>query len=334
MQEMNKKEHLPSFSEPIDAIVLAGTHRNSRRMIHGENKAFLTIGGRPLMRHVIDALLGAQSIADIFVVGPTDQMREALPGLPAQVHLVQQEGNMLTNCWAGFHASDRQRRTGDGQHDPMRPFLIVSSDLPLVSPVSIDDFVARCADDDQASDKAYGLMIGLADEAGLTAFGETGIIRPFVELEFARVRLANIYVSRPWLMTRQEFLQTGFGFRKAIQWRNVLGLVFSVLSQEGGWQAAWITLRLQATLLSARRGGRLYRRLRRWNTRERLEALTSRVLGGPVRLVISPFGGLSLDVDDEDDFRILTARYEDFMAIHNAVRSDYPLGNPEADEPS
>jgi hypothetical protein len=154
-----------------------------------------------------------------------------------------------------------------------------------------------------------------------------GIVRPFVELDFARVRLSNIYVARPWVLTNQEFLQTGFGFRKAIHWRNVLGLAYSFLSQDGGWQAAWMTMRLQATLLAARRGGRLYRRLRRWNTRERVEARTGRVLGGPVRLVISPFGGLSLDVDDEQDFRVLTDRYHDWMAINEAIESEYPLGD-------
>ena len=329
MQEMKNKEHLPSYSEPIDAIVLAGTHSDPSRWIHGKNKAFLIVDGRPLLRHVIAALQAAKSIADIFVVGPVDQMSDALPSLPEQVRLVQQLGNMLTNCWAGVNASEEQRNSA---RDPMRAFLMISSDLPLVSSIALDDFVARCAADDQASDHAYGLMIGLADEAGLKPFSGAGIERPFVEFEFARVRLANIYVVRPWQLTHQEFLQTGFGFRKTIHWRNVVGLAFSFLSQEGGWQAAWMTLRLQATLLAARRGGRLYRRLRKWNTRERVEARTSRVLGGPVRLVISPFGGLSLDVDDEEDFRKLAGRYDEWMAIHDAVKSEYLPGHREADE--
>lgn len=321
---MTKKENLPSFSHPIDAIVLAGTHRDPSRMIRGENKAFLIVDDRPLLRHVIDALITAQSIEDIFVVGPVEKMRNALQSVPAQVHLVQQEGNMLSNCWAGINASEGQR---SGEHDPMRPFLIISSDIPIISPFSVDDFVAHCADDDQAPDRPYGLMVGLADEAGLAPFSAGGIVRPFVQLEFARIRLANIYVARPWQPTNQDFLQTGFGFRKAIHWRNVVGLTFSFLSQEGGWQAAWMTLRLQATLLASRKGGRLYRRLRRWNTRERIEARTSKVLGCPVRLVISPFGGLSLDVDDEEDFNILTARYNEWMAIHDSVVSEYPLGH-------
>ncbi len=330
MQEMNKNEHLPSFSEPIDAIVLAGTHNDPSRWIEGRNKAFLEVGGRPLLQHVIDALLGAQSIADIFIVGPTEEMRAASAGVASRVHLIQQKGDMGTNCWAGIDASDRQR---GGDRDPMRPLVIISCDLPIISATSIDDFVTRCADDDQASDNPYALMVGLVDEAGLAPFDTTGMARPFVEFAFARTRLANIYVARPRQLANQAFLQTGFGFRKAIHWRNVLGLSVSVLSQDGGWQAAWMTLRLQVTLLAARRGGRLYRRLRRWNTRERVEVRTSRVLGGPVRLVVSPFGGLSLDVDNEEDFRILADRYDEWMSIHDAAKSDYPLGQLRADEP-
>jgi GTP:adenosylcobinamide-phosphate guanylyltransferase len=319
---MNKKTHFQSFAEPIDAIVLAGTHTDPSRLILGQNKAFLDMAGRPLLRHVVDALLGAASIADIYVIGPVEQVRDALQGEPARVHLVPQEGNMLTNSWAGVHASEARHAKEGRQRDPMRPYLVLSSDLPIISSDSVQDFVVRCAADDQASSIAYGFMVGLADEDGLEPYSENGIVRPFVELEFARIRLANIYVVRPWLMSNQEFLQTGFSFRKAINWRNVAGLAYNFLSQPGGFQAAWMTIRLQAAMLAARRGGRIYRRLRRWNTRERVETRTSKVLGGPLRIVVTPFGGLSLDVDDERDFRILTARYEDWMPIHNSVKSE------------
>jgi len=43
------------------------------------------------------------------------------------------------------------------------------------------------------------------------------------------------------------------------------------------------------------------------------------VLGGPVKIVITPYGGLSLDVDDQEDFRILDERYKDWAAITAAV---------------
>jgi len=320
---MHKKKHSQSFAGPIDAIVLAGTHSDPSRLILGQNKAFLDMAGEPLLRHVVDALLGATSIADIYVIGPVEQLRDALQGEPDEAHLIPQQGNMLTNGWAGIHASEANHASVGRERDPLRPYLVISSDLPIISSDSVDDFVARCAADEQASEVAYGLMVGLADEDGLEPYRENGIVRPFVELDFARIRLANIYVARPRVLSNQEFLQTGFGFRKAIHWRNVAGLAYKFLSQPGGIRAAWMTIRLQAAMMAARRGGRLYRRLRRWNTRERIEARTSAVLGGPLRIVVTPFAGLSLDVDDEQDFHILTARYEDWMSVHNSVKSEF-----------
>ena len=43
------------------------------------------------------------------------------------------------------------------------------------------------------------------------------------------------------------------------------------------------------------------------------------MLGGSIRIVTTPFGGLSLDVDDEQDYEILKTRYEDWIAIHQAT---------------
>ena len=37
----------PAYPHKLDAIVLAGTHRNPKRLIAGKNKAFLEIDDRP-----------------------------------------------------------------------------------------------------------------------------------------------------------------------------------------------------------------------------------------------------------------------------------------------
>ena len=39
------------------------------------------------------------------------------------------------------------------------------------------------------------------------------------------------------------------------------------------------------------------------------------MLGGPVKMIITPFGGLSLDADNEEDFEVLNQRFEDWLAI-------------------
>ena len=116
-------------------------------------------------------------------------------------------------------------------------------------------------------------------------------------------------------MANQAFLQTTFEHRKAAKVKNVLAMAWDFLSQSGGWQAAWLSLRMQATLMASKKGGKLYQRLRRGNRSEKVEQVSSKVLGGGVRMVITPFGGLSLDVDNEEDFRMLSQRFEEWRKI-------------------
>jgi len=312
-----------AYAHRLDAIVLAGTHTNPRRLIRGRNKAFLEIEGRALVKHVADALLEASQVDEIFVVGPVDKLGPALGSVPARVRTVQQEGKMLTNTWAAIYATESRhaREPAEQVHD--RPLLIISCDLPLISGAAVDDFIRRCAAEDTDPDHPYAMMVGVAEEQSLEAFypdgDKPGITRPYVHLDFGRLRLANIYVARPRRLSHHEFLQTGFTFRKAVDWRNVVMLTWNILSQPGGWGAAWLTMRMQLALMLSRGKGRLYRKLREGNTRERVERSVGDVLGGRIRVVTTPFGGLSLDVDDELDFDILKRRYREWMAIHDAT---------------
>ena len=307
----------------IDAIVLAGTHQNTKRLIAGRNKAFLKVGGQLLFRYVVDALLDAKSIGQILVVGPEQELQEELAGLSSRVRVIAQRGKMLTNCWAAIEASEDYHRNDSPIPVQDRPLLVISCDLPLVTARSIDDFVARCAREDNASETPYAMLAGVVDEPGVSPFhpsgDKPGIKRPFVQLEFGLLRLANIYVGRPRHLSHQEILQTGFSYRKAKDWRNVVALTFNFFKSAGGWHAARLSMRVQLTLMLSKRKGRLYRKLRKGNTRARVEKSISDTLGGSVRVVITPFGALSLDVDDEEDFRMLDARFKDWAAITAAV---------------
>jgi GTP:adenosylcobinamide-phosphate guanylyltransferase len=318
MQNTETKPTL-AYPEPLDAIVLAGTDDNPRRMIKGENKAFLEIGGQVLVRRVVEALIAARSIGQIFVVGPQKRLEGALMNLPEQVIVVEQAGKMVANAWQAIHASEARHREIRGHNDLTRPLFFVSSDLPLISAAAVDDFVNRCAAEDSRAQTEYAMLAGVAEEASLKSYypGESGegIIRPYVHLKDCRLRLANLYVGRPHSLSNQSFLQTGFEHRKAEKWKNVFSLAWRFLSQAGGWKAAWITVRLQATLLSCRGEGALCRRLRKANTRERIEKVSGTVLGGPIRIVITPHGGLSLDADNEEDFRVLSGRFDDWVKI-------------------
>ena len=65
--------------------------------------------------------------------------------------------------------------------------------------------------------------------------------------------------------------------------------------------------------MASRRGGGLYRWLRKGNTMERVDLAMGAVLGGTVKMIITPYGGFSLDVDDDEDFRVLSQRFDDWV---------------------
>jgi len=331
---MHKAENSPTtaYPSPLDAIVLAGKDSNPRRMILGKNKAFLELGGQTLVRRVVQALLDASSIGKVFVVGPEVRLREALEGLLEDVIIVGQAGKMLVNTWAAIHAAEARYFAHHGSHDAERPMLFISCDLPLITAAAVDDFVSRCAREESASGVDYAILAGVAEESSLKLYYEDtdgeGIIRPCVHFSSGLVRLANIYVGRPRKLSHQEFLQTGFSYRKAKDWHNVMLLVWSFFRSAGGWQAAWLTLRLQATLLLAKRKGRLYQRMKRWNTPERVERASGTVLGGTIRIIVTPYGGLSLDVDEEEDYRILKQQFSNWSAIGPVPEDSSQLQSP------
>ena len=268
------------------------------------------------MRRVVDALLQAETVGQVFVVGPVERLQEVLAGLPETVVLVPQAGEMLANAWQAIDMSEERFRLRQGHDDTDRPLLFISSDLPLVSAAAVDDFVGRCAAADQGASGHFSMLAGVAEEASLLAFypeeGQPGIVRPYVHLADCRLRLANIYVGRPRTLAHQEFLQTGFEHRKAAKLKNVLALAWDFLSQPAGWEAAWLTARMQATLMAERAGSRWYPKLRAGNSLQRTEKVCSQVLGGSIKVVITPYGGLSLDADNEEDFRVLNQRFGDW----------------------
>jgi GTP:adenosylcobinamide-phosphate guanylyltransferase len=314
--DSGKKTPTSAYPAPLDALVLAGTDRNPKRKIQGRNKAFLEIKGKTLVRRVVEALVDASSIGLVFVVGPGEQLRKELQGLSNDVVIVDQVGKMLANSWALIHASEARCPAGQEGVDVERPLLFISCDLPLISPGAVNDFVARCAQAENETQIRYSILGGVAEEASLSRYysedGKPGINRPYVHFSQVRLRLANIYVARPRKLSHQEFLQTGFSYRKAKDWHNVMSLVRSYLGRAGGWKAAWVTLKLQATLMAYRRGGKLYRWLRKSNSIERIERAIGALLGGTIKIIITPYGGFSLDVDDEKDFQVLSQRYDDW----------------------
>jgi CTP:molybdopterin cytidylyltransferase MocA len=116
----------------VDAVVTAGGIPKPGDPLYadtqGKSKALLEIAGRPMIQWVLDALSGARTIRRVVVVGLSDQVAlhcvKPLSFLPNQ-------GSMLANLEAGVRWVLDQ--------DAGTPYaLLVSSDIPTITPAAVD----------------------------------------------------------------------------------------------------------------------------------------------------------------------------------------------------
>lgn len=115
------------------AIVLAGGGPEPGLAPDLPNKAFLVIGGRPLVVRVTDALRTAAAVERILVVGPPAPLASLLD---ASFEVIPDQGSMMDNITAAV-----ERLPGAAR------ILAVASDLPLITAEAIERFLAACTSD-------------------------------------------------------------------------------------------------------------------------------------------------------------------------------------------
>jgi len=114
--------------DPISVIVLAGGMASEELMAATgcSNRALITIGDLTMLDLVVRALLGAKSVNRIYVVGDVPKSGD--------YEQVDPRGDLLQNLTAGV---DRIGLSYRG------PILVATSDIPFLTPESVDDFIAQ-----------------------------------------------------------------------------------------------------------------------------------------------------------------------------------------------
>jgi hypothetical protein len=327
-------------SEPapkVDAIVLSGTHLDKRRLIRNLNKAFLPLGGPVSLELVLEAVRRAGRVGRLFVVGPEEDLVRRVPPERWGYRVVPQAGRMLDNAWRAYRLAEESlpgRAAADRDH---RPYLFLTSDIPLAVPEAIDDFIERCFALEARRGETVDFFPGLADEVALAPFyprvSRRGIRRPYMELNRQRLRLANIYLVRPGRIRNLEVLQQGFAARKLTQWKSVARLTSAFLKNPGGIRGAAHVACFQAASLLERSG---MTRLSGWVRRSLklpiIERSASMMLGCRFAAVVTPYGGLSLDIDDETDYEIIRENLSVWREHQRTLLSEAlaPSGEPGA----
>lgn len=108
-----------------DAVILAGAPADANMSPDGNpiNRAMIEVGGKTMLQWIVDALKSSQTVGRIIVVGDVsaDGVDQFVP--PA--------GGFLENIMAGVTACGECERV-----------LISTSDIPLITPDAVDDFVS------------------------------------------------------------------------------------------------------------------------------------------------------------------------------------------------
>lgn len=238
----------------VDAIVLAGEPPRGKAQADGEApaRAMITIAGKSMLQWVVDALRGARSVGRIVAVG--DVSAEGLD-------LVIKPGDTIVeNIRRGLEALDAQG-----------PVLVASSDIPLLTPEAVDDFVARAEKLDV--DLAYPIIPRAHCEARYP-----GMKRTYLRTADGVFTGGNLMLLRPEFVARNwEMIAEAYAARKR---------VFRLARMIG------IGVLIRAT------AARLFPGLLRVSM---LEKAASGMLGARVAAVVSPHPEIGEDVDKRSD---------------------------------
>ncbi len=327
---------------PLPAIVTAGD-RKASRAIYGESKAYLVVAGRPLVAHVVATLQSVPDVSEVWVVGNAARLEPAL-GDPAlrgalrkPLHLVPQFRSLYENGWETY------RRALPGAPDEGRdptpadgPALFLSSDLPFATPHEISEFIRRSI----ATDADYA--VGLVTEQSMRAFypeapGRGGIHMAYFNLREGRFRQSNLHLIRPGRVRNRFYVEEMYEHRHQREFWQILGLAWRLLRSERGGFAVlgYYGLMHLAGALDRRGIRRLADRVRRLIPLARIELGCSTLLRGDFQFVVTEGGGCAVDIDNEHDYDVAAARYDEWRKEQLArVEQLYgPLALPASVEP-
>jgi len=194
----------------FNALILAGTKKKGPLEIaeNVDNKALVTIDSRPMIEYIVDALNNSENIDKILVVGPKNELH---PYIGKKVEEILNPGNsILENMKIGlnyFNSTDN--------------LLLLTSDIPLITPEAIDEFLRICT----KRKACIGYPI-ITKEKIIKKYPETE--RTYVKMKEGVFCGGNIIFFKPEVFFQnKELIQELFNNRKN-NWKNakILGLKF------------------------------------------------------------------------------------------------------------
>lgn len=308
----------------VNAIVLAGDRRASIK-VRSDNKAFISLRGKPLFIHVLNALQEARQVGDIVVVGPRDRLQSELEkhGI-GDVRVVEQRDNMIENFKAGYVAAlglGDEIRFWDlkGTEYEKVPLLVAPCDIPLLVCDEVDEFIAR------TNMHEYDYSIGITSEKVLSYYyprdGKPGIRMIYFHVKEDLLRHNNLHIGKPLTFAHLDYIEKMYEWRYQTRTANILRMFFSLIFS--GWRLVKglrVFILLQLSLYYDRHGHpKLSDRIRSLVRFNRLAEGIGNALGARVQIVYTHFGGAVLDADNEKDLEAIEQRYDEWMEYQRNI---------------
>ena len=255
------------MTTPIDTLVLAGGKSTLElRMQTGATlRALAPLAGRPMFSYVTDALAACESVGRVFVVGdvPAGDGYTIVP--PAD--------SLLGNVMRGLDAAQSfslQHPTGK-----VAPILLATSDIPLLTPAAVQDFLAQAVP--LGADFAYAVVPLPVCTARFPTLKRTTL-----KLKEGQFTGGNLMLVNPaFLREHQQSIAAAYAARKQpLRLARMLGAGL-----------------LARVLLSQMVNPRLL-------SIPQLEAGVERLLGGTARAVVSNYAEVGTDCDSPADFAV------------------------------
>lgn len=241
----------------LDVVIPAGGTIDAEfaRRIGSPHRALAPLGaqGKSVLQHVIDTLRSSEVAGQIVCAAP-DAVQSVIDGVD---HWLPAESSGPQNILAGLRSLP-----------PEATALVCTSDLPLMTPEAVRQFVAALTPES-------AVAVGMVRAESYTAAYPDAPPSTFVALRDAGpVTLAGLFAVRPAALFRQQALLNGlFGARKSqLRMAGILGPRLLL---------AWAAGRLSQAALTAR-----------------AEAL----LTAPVQVVDYTDPALAYDMDTVDDY--------------------------------
>jgi len=304
----------------LQAVLVAGDRGHSRA-VRGQSKTFVEVAGRPMVVHVIEALLHTPEISEVYVVGDPIRLEKAITehgclqlaaARACPIHIVPQLRSLYENVWHTFLRTIPASGVPDSH-----AILVVPADIPLVIPEEISDFVRK------ATEAHADYVVGLSPEAALAPYAPRdegpGIEMALFNLAEGRFRPNNLHLVRPLRLGNRHYIQDVYESRYQKELPNMLRLAWRMLVHE--FRNLWVLffyLLMHAASWLDRRG---YARASSW-VRARVQLSTvERGIGALLRTrfqtVTTHLGGAALDIDLDEDLEVaekMLARWKEMQA--------------------